>query len=120
MPATIVGDASISARRQKEHLVLEGVGVERLRIYVEENCRLFLLRILGVVSSNLVGRATADGRWALLLCRSAMMPEPTARFSRTYCEGLRFDAILAFRTRKQRNQLILTSKPRRILCANVG
>jgi hypothetical protein len=49
-----------------------------------------------------------------------MMPEPAARFSRTYCEALRFDAILAFQTRKQRNQLILTSEPRRILRANVG
>jgi len=38
-------------------LVLEGVGVERLRIYVEEKLPFILLRILRVVSSNLVGRA---------------------------------------------------------------
>jgi hypothetical protein len=48
-------------------------------------------------------RTRFSAHTALLLCRSAMTPEPAARFSRTYCEGLRFDAILAFRIRKQRN-----------------
>jgi hypothetical protein len=39
---------------------LEGVGVERLRIYVEEKLPFIFATNLGVVSSNLVGRATAD------------------------------------------------------------
>jgi len=31
-------------------------------------------------------------RWALLLRRGAMMPEPAARTNRSFCDGLRFRA----------------------------